>query len=182
MTMPPTISERPANQPRPGSEPFSLTVPVASARPPPHNDGEVDHERRREPAEGADHSGLSGAARHQQNDETSEDKSAYETGQQQEQTGDEPSDHYRFLGLLVQRKATNQCSVASREALPCSHEMTFRPGSTPADRRRSYSATLTHKDGAGATIGNSVTLTATTRCLKTHPRACAFVPLGARTI
>jgi hypothetical protein len=43
--------------------------------------------------------------------------------------------------------------------------VTFRPGSTPTDLHRPYSATLTYKDSTGATIGNSVQLTATTACL-----------------
>jgi hypothetical protein len=46
-------------------------------------------------------------------------------------------------------------------------EVTFTPGSTPEERNfdKVYRATLTNKDGAGATIGNPVTLTATARCL-----------------
>lgn len=44
-------------------------------------------------------------------------------------------------------------------------QVTFRPGSTPEDRNRDYSATLTYKDGAGATIGSQVSLMARVRCL-----------------
>jgi hypothetical protein len=44
-------------------------------------------------------------------------------------------------------------------------QVTFRPGSTPTDRNRDYEATLTYEDGAGATIGSPVDLTASVRCL-----------------
>jgi hypothetical protein len=44
-------------------------------------------------------------------------------------------------------------------------EVAFGAGPTAADRLRDYSATLTYKDGTGATIGNAVTLTAKPRCL-----------------
>lgn len=44
-------------------------------------------------------------------------------------------------------------------------QVTFRPGSTPTDRNRDYKATLTYKDGTGATIGSQVNLTASVRCL-----------------
>ena len=44
-------------------------------------------------------------------------------------------------------------------------QVTFRPGSSPTDLHRSYSATLTYKDGSGATIGNPVSLTANVACL-----------------
>jgi hypothetical protein len=44
-------------------------------------------------------------------------------------------------------------------------QVTFRPGSTPEDRNRNYSATLTYKDGAGATLGTPVSLTASVGCL-----------------
>jgi hypothetical protein len=44
-------------------------------------------------------------------------------------------------------------------------QVTFRPGSTPTDRNRDYEATLTYKDGAGATIGSTVRLTASVRCV-----------------
>jgi large repetitive protein len=43
--------------------------------------------------------------------------------------------------------------------------VTFRPGSTPTDLHRPYSATLTYKDSTGATIGNSIELRATTACI-----------------
>jgi hypothetical protein len=41
----------------------------------------------------------------------------------------------------------------------------FRSDDTPTGRNRTYSATLTFKDGTGATIGNPVRLTATTTCV-----------------
>jgi hypothetical protein len=46
-------------------------------------------------------------------------------------------------------------------------EVTFTAGDTPTERNsdKVYRATLTYKDGAGATIGNPVTLTAKARCL-----------------
>ena len=44
-------------------------------------------------------------------------------------------------------------------------QVTFRRGSTPNDHTRDYEATLTYKDGAGATIGSTVSLTAKVRCL-----------------
>jgi hypothetical protein len=44
-------------------------------------------------------------------------------------------------------------------------QVTFRPGSTPTDLTRNYKATLTYKDGAGATIGSPVSLTANVGCL-----------------
>lgn len=46
-------------------------------------------------------------------------------------------------------------------------QVTFTAGSTPTERNSDtvYSATLTYKDGTGATIGDPVTLTATARCL-----------------
>jgi hypothetical protein len=46
-------------------------------------------------------------------------------------------------------------------------EVTFTAGETATERNsdKVYRATLTYKDGAGATIGNPVTLTATARCL-----------------
>jgi hypothetical protein len=44
-------------------------------------------------------------------------------------------------------------------------EVKFKAGQTAVDRSRSYSATLTYKDGNGATIGSPVSLTATARCL-----------------
>jgi hypothetical protein len=44
-------------------------------------------------------------------------------------------------------------------------QVTFRPGSTPTDLNRNYKATLTYKDGAGATIGSPVSLTANVGCL-----------------
>ena len=46
-------------------------------------------------------------------------------------------------------------------------EVTFTAGDTATERNseKVYSATLTYKDGTGATIGNPVTLTATARCL-----------------
>jgi P pilus assembly chaperone PapD len=43
--------------------------------------------------------------------------------------------------------------------------VTFRPGSTLTDKKRSYQATLTYKDSTGATIGNPVELRATTACI-----------------
>ena len=46
-------------------------------------------------------------------------------------------------------------------------EVTFSAGPTPAERNsdKVYMATLTYKDGTGATIGDPVNLTATARCL-----------------
>jgi hypothetical protein len=44
-------------------------------------------------------------------------------------------------------------------------QVTFRPGSSPTDLNRDYAATLTYKDGTGATIGSPVKLTASVRCL-----------------
>jgi hypothetical protein len=44
-------------------------------------------------------------------------------------------------------------------------QVTFRPGSSPTDLNRNYAATLTYKDGTGATIGSPVSLTASVRCL-----------------
>jgi Bacterial Ig-like domain len=44
-------------------------------------------------------------------------------------------------------------------------QVTFRPGPTATDRNRDYRATLTYKDGTGATIGTPVSLTASVRCL-----------------
>ena len=44
-------------------------------------------------------------------------------------------------------------------------EVTFKAGQTAVDRSRNYFATLTYKDGNGATIGSPVSLTATARCL-----------------
>jgi Bacterial Ig-like domain len=44
-------------------------------------------------------------------------------------------------------------------------QVTFRPGPTATDRNRVYKATLTYKDGTGATIGTPVSLTANVRCL-----------------
>ncbi len=44
-------------------------------------------------------------------------------------------------------------------------QVTFRPGSTPTDLNRNYKATLTYEDGAGATIGSPVSLTANVGCL-----------------
>lgn len=44
-------------------------------------------------------------------------------------------------------------------------QVTFRPGSTASDRNRDYRATLTYKDGTGATIGTPVSLTASVHCL-----------------
>jgi hypothetical protein len=43
--------------------------------------------------------------------------------------------------------------------------VTFEVGIHPLDRRRNYRATLAFKDQAGATIGNTVELTASARCL-----------------
>src|SRR5215208_7115948 len=44
-------------------------------------------------------------------------------------------------------------------------EVKFTAGPTGEDRSRSYFATLTYKDGNGATIGSPVSLTATARCV-----------------
>jgi Bacterial Ig-like domain len=46
-------------------------------------------------------------------------------------------------------------------------EVTFSAGPTPTERNsdKVYRATLTYKDGTGATLGDPVNLTATTRCL-----------------
>ena len=44
-------------------------------------------------------------------------------------------------------------------------QVTFRAGDIADDRTRKHWATLTYKDGTGATIGNPVSLTATAACL-----------------
>jgi hypothetical protein len=46
-------------------------------------------------------------------------------------------------------------------------EVTFKAGDTPAERNSTkiYTATLTYKDGTGATLGTPVSLTAKAQCL-----------------